>query len=210
VTAIVSPQRRASHQSQRADLHEAQAQLDLVLDQLGPRADRDVRAALRRALALVANTLRLLDTEPNASAFQDERVQDPGRFDPRSFRTITHDDGTQVTVGCPVGHWHPRAPAGAQCGVPMEVQRIRHPKGATANPPLLAILNPSRGEQLGDALYEVTYQHVRDPVTSPPRRHVFDHPQGVGLWILNEYQVLLQAHGQELVGWFDAHGRRRR
>ena len=163
---------------------------------------------LEKSLNFIA---RLARPNPERGEYRDERLADPQRFDPRSFRTVTLDDGHQVTVGCPLGHWHPRARAGYQCDVPMEAQRVRHPVAERNCPnPLLALVNPAgrRGEQLGTAVYDITYQHARDGASAPPRKHVFTSPEGVSLWVQNDYQVLIQATGQSLVGWFTATGRR--
>lgn len=56
--------------------------------------------------------------------FKIQRVRDPKRFDPRSFRT-KKVDGHRVTVGCPRGQWDPER---GRCSRPVQLQRILHPK----------------------------------------------------------------------------------
>lgn len=54
-----------------------------------------------------------------------ERLADPRRFDPRSFRTVVQA-GHRVTVGCPRGEWDRRR---RRCRVGTRAQRILHPAG---------------------------------------------------------------------------------
>lgn len=189
MTAIVSRERKASHAAQRADLSGALEDLDKVALALTGGRVREAQTHLARAALQVANAQRLQQTEPN-----------PGAYSPAARAFVGEEMGHLIADR---GYTPERAAAAA-----LDQARRRGYKVPASNP-LLALLNPGRrDEQLGTALYEIVYQHVHDGDRSPPRKHVFDRPDGVSLWILNDYQVLVQASGQELVGWFTPSGRR--
>ena len=48
-----------------------------------------------------------------------QRIQDPRKFDPRSFRTVKRD-GTLIIVACPAGEYKK-----GRCQVGMQTQSIR-------------------------------------------------------------------------------------
>ncbi len=59
------------------------------------------------------------------------RMAAPGRFDPRSFRTVRLPGGRLLTVGCPRGHWGPHT---QRCAVGTRGQRIMTPKRRNPHP----------------------------------------------------------------------------
>ncbi|MGH7376140.1 MAG: hypothetical protein ACREKK_01800, partial [Candidatus Methylomirabilales bacterium] len=67
---------------------------------------------------------------PSRATYCPERVAPPGRFDPRSFRTV-RTDGHLVTVGCPKGKYDARR---KRCKVGTRAQRILHPPGEAICP----------------------------------------------------------------------------
>ncbi len=62
---------------------------------------------------------------PSRAQYCPEQLADPGRFDPRSFRTV-QTDGHRVTIGCPKGQYDARR---RRCRVGTRAQRILHPAG---------------------------------------------------------------------------------
>lgn len=79
---------------------------------------------------------------PSRAIYCPERLESPGRFDPRSFRTV-QTDGHLVTIGCPRGQYDARA---GRCRVGTRAQRILHPPGERACPlPGREVRNPEAG-----------------------------------------------------------------
>lgn len=60
---------------------------------------------------------------PSKAKFVRQRLEAPGRFDKRSFRTIKRA-GKEIVIGCPKGHWDARR---QRCRVGTRAQTILHP-----------------------------------------------------------------------------------
>lgn len=75
--------------------------------------------------------------------FTSKRLESPSHFDKRSFRTIVQDNGTEVIIGCPKGHYDAKT---GRCRVGTRAQAIRTPKSEKRrkrNPDKLSWLNES-------------------------------------------------------------------
>lgn len=172
MTAIVSPERRASHRSQLSDLLMARDELRAVrLNAVKP----DERGKLRRALVAVENTIRLLTTEPN-----------PSDYSPAAREFVSAEMAQLIGRK---GYSPERAAAAA-----LSQARARGLKiPAAPNPPLVLVGNPARegARLLGVEVHRIEYRHVH----AGNRYHDFEFPEQVRLYVLNPYQVLIQGVG---------------
>jgi len=90
-------------------------------------AGKDKTAQLCRSLTPQALKLDI----SGSGDFVREQLEDPGRFDARSFRTLVQD-GHRLIVACPVGSFDPERPKDAQCVDGLELQSVLHPRRCVA------------------------------------------------------------------------------
>lgn len=113
----------------------------------------DLRAVYEAQKARARNPSR------NRAGYRHDRLEGPGRFDPRSFRTIELPGGGRAVVGCPRGKWDARRRC---CRVGMERQallraldsapskrdNLRADRTSARNPSLLVLAENPRGETM--------------------------------------------------------------
>ncbi len=108
--------------------------------------------------------------------FTSKRLESPSHFDRRSFRTVVQDNGTEVIIGCPKGHYDAKT---GRCRVGTRAQAIRTPKSEKKRK-----RNP---ETFGETIYEDArgriYLRTDDPTGAQSVR-LYDKTRNIGIgWI---------------------------
>lgn len=121
--ALHSQKNPAKGERLRPELKEARRLIRLAAH-TGGTVPFDLRTLIESGVSL--DTIRKVYRGKNPPAgFCPERLEDPRRFDQRSFRTVTMRRH-RVTVGCPTGQYDARH---RRCKVGTRAQRVLHPEG---------------------------------------------------------------------------------